>query len=94
MSNVSLFLRELSELGRKTGLGLAGEIKLFHLESDDYLFNYSLGDDVSLRLGFGDSNSDAGAGAGGNTKSRFNAYAPPDICQDGLRVNQQTYKAL
>ena len=45
------FAFELSELGRKFGIGIAGTPTLYMLESDDYLFNYSVDDESQLRLG-------------------------------------------
>jgi hypothetical protein len=53
--SVSAFVRELSELGRKYGVGIGGTPTLFMLERDDYLFDYSLDANDALVLGFTES---------------------------------------
>jgi hypothetical protein len=50
-SALTEFTRELSELGRKYRIGIAGSPSLFVLEPDDYAYNYDVRDDSSLIFG-------------------------------------------
>lgn len=59
------FAFELSELGRKYGIGIAGSPTLYLLDRADYLFDYGVGNDSELRLG--DAQRDSAA------RSRRNA---------------------
>jgi hypothetical protein len=43
------FARELSDLGRKHGIGIAGPVQLFMLEHEDLAHDYAV-DDESLML--------------------------------------------
>jgi hypothetical protein len=45
------FARELSALGRKYGLGIAGDAKLFVLESEDRSYDYGVGRNSELVFG-------------------------------------------
>src|SRR4051794_29790838 len=45
------FARDLSELGRKHGIGLTGETTLYLFDQEDYLFDYSVAPDSKLHFG-------------------------------------------
>lgn len=45
------FVRELSDLGRKHGIGITGDSTLFLLEREDYQFDYT--SDPNSKLYFG-----------------------------------------
>ena len=49
--NFDAFARELSDVCRKHGIGLAGTPVPFVMEADDYRFDYSIGPDDVLVLG-------------------------------------------
>lgn len=76
--NKQRFLAELSDLGRRYGLGLTGA-QLYRLEREDFLFDYSLGNEATLVLGLGDSDSDARAGSGRNAKRSLDPDASAQI---------------
>ena len=78
------YLHELSELGRKHGFGLAGEIQIYGLERDDYLFDYFEDSEGFLRLG--DAHANAAAGTGRDSESRFNPDARPNVDKKCLGV--------
>ncbi len=48
--NVEAFTRELSELCRKYGIGIAGSATLFVMEGDDYQLSYCAEDGSTLAL--------------------------------------------
>ena len=59
--NEEAYLRELSDLGRRHGLGLTGQIQLYLLEREDMAFDYSADAQGIVRLGLpGDADSDPG----------------------------------
>lgn len=45
------FARDLSEIGRKHGIGIVGEPTLFLMEPEDHQFDYSAGPDSKLYFG-------------------------------------------
>jgi hypothetical protein len=55
------FAFELSELGRRYGVGLGGSPVLFQLERDDYGFDYSVDGQSRLRLGNAEGNAASGS---------------------------------
>ena len=73
--NTDDFLLELSQLGRKHGLGITGSAVLFVLERDDYAFDYSV--DAESRLFLGNPQSDAAAGSGRDAQGRLHSLARP-----------------
>ncbi|MCM2441180.1 hypothetical protein HGO34_15770 [Agrobacterium vitis] len=44
------FAQELSELGRKHGIGIAEPVTLYVLEDEDKMFNYACDENSVLRL--------------------------------------------
>ncbi len=82
--NLTAYLEELSDLGRKYGFGLAGDIQLYKIERDDFLFDYSEDADRFLRLG--NSNSDAGAGTGRDAQSCLDSDTSSHVNKKHFRV--------
>lgn len=70
---------ELSELGRKHGIGIASSPALILLDREDYLFDYSVGDESELRLG--DAQRDSA------TRSRRDAQSGFDAIGAGSQVS-------
>ncbi|APT30567.1 hypothetical protein MCBMB27_01276 [Methylobacterium phyllosphaerae] len=78
--NEEAYLRELSDLGRRHGIGLTGRTQLYHLEPEDMAFDYSADAEGFVHLGLaGDANSDAGSGARRDTQGCLHASTAADI---------------
>ncbi len=45
-----IFARELSDLGRKHGIGIAGPVQLFVLEPEDRAHDYAVNDESLMEL--------------------------------------------
>jgi len=71
------FALELSDLGRRYGIGVGGSPVLFLLERDDYPFDYSV--DGESRLQLGDSEADTASKSGGDTKRRLDSLVVSEI---------------
>lgn len=82
------YLRDLSDLGRRYGVGLTGRTQLYQLEPEDMAFDYSADAEGFVRLGSTrDADCNAGAGTGRDAQRSFDASAAANINQDGLRVD-------
>ena len=82
------YLRDLSDLGRRHGMGLTGGVQLYQLEPEDMVFDYSADAEGFVRLGSpGDADCDAGAGTGRDAQCGFDAGAGANVNQNGLRID-------
>lgn len=78
--NEEAYLRELSDLGRRHGVGLTGRTQLYQLEREDMAFDYSADAEGFVRLGStGNADGDAGSGAGRDTQGCLHASTAADI---------------
>ena len=83
-NDLSSYLRELSELGRKFGYGLEGIIQIYEFQQDDFLFSYVEDADGFLRLGNADA--DPASWSGRNSKSGIHADARSDVSKKDFWV--------
>jgi hypothetical protein len=81
---LSEFVLELSELGRRYGFGLAGDIEVYELEREDCLFNYV--EDTNGFLRFGDANADPRTWTGRNAEGGVDADASSHVREKNARV--------
>jgi len=80
--NDSAFLQGLSDLGRRHGVGLTGQMQLYVLDRDDQQFDYTYDAEGFVRLGSSrDANGDAGPRPRWDAQCRLNADAEPNVSQ-------------